>query len=93
VKRGPVTLIRRPVARVTPDVVGAKRMLARNAYRLRKALGMTQFVASERAGIDIRAWQKVEYEDTNATITTIARVAAALDAPIAELFRPLTHPS
>ncbi len=88
-KRAPHTRIRRPVARVAPDVAGAKRMLANNAYRLRKALGMTQLAASERAGIDIRVWQKVEYEDTNATITTIARVAAALGAPIAELFRPL----
>lgn len=64
-------------------------MLARNAHRLRRAQNMTQMVASERAGVDVREWQKVEYEETNATIVTIARVAAALNVPVRDLFAPL----
>src|SRR5262245_60321082 len=54
-------------------------------------------MAAERAGLDPRQWQKVEDEETNATLETLARVAAALDTTIRELFKhrhwePAAHP-
>lgn len=79
---------RHPVTPAKPDVQGARRMLARNTHRLRSAIGMTQLEASERAGLDSRQWQRVEHEASNATLNTLARVAAALDTSIAELFAP-----
>ncbi len=78
-----------PIAEVEPDIQGARRLLAENAQRLRRTLGLTQNMAAERAGLDPRQWQKVEYEETNATLETLARVAGALATTIRELFKPL----
>ena len=77
------------IAEVEPDIQGARHLLAENAQRLRRTLGLTQAMAAERAGLAHRQWQKVEYEETNATLETLARVAAALDTTIRELFKPL----
>lgn len=79
---------RRPIVPAEPDIQGARRLLARNVHSLRKAAELTQLEASERGGLDIRLWQKVEYEDTNATLATLVRVATGLDVGIAELFKP-----
>ena len=78
-----------PITTVKPDIKGARRLLANNTRLFRRARGLTQAVAAERAGLDHRQWQKVEYEETNATLETLARVAAALDTTIRELFKPL----
>ena len=77
---------RAPLARVKPDVAGARRLLARNTLRIRRARGMTQLMAADRVDMDVRSWQKVEHAESNTTIATMARVAAALDTGIAELF-------
>ena len=77
------------IAEVEPDIQGARHLLAENTQRLRHTVGLTQAMAAERAGLDPRQWQKVEYEETNATLETLARVAAALDTTIRELFKPL----
>src|SRR6185295_6775928 len=78
-----------PPSEVKPDIKGARRLLANNTRLFRRARGLTQVVAAERAGLDHRQWQKVEYEETNATLETLARMAAALDTTIRELFKPL----
>ncbi len=78
-----------PIAELEPDIQGARHLLAENAQRLRRTLGLTQNMAAERAGLDPRQWQRIEYEETNATLETLARVAAALDTSIRELFKPL----
>ena len=75
-----------PPKPATIDVPAVRRTLARNVRRLRLRAGLTLDAASERAGLHLRSWQKVEYEETNTTVTTLARVAAALDVPVDELF-------
>lgn len=45
---------------------------------VRDAAGMTQEAAAARAGIDYKRWQRLEQGAVNATIRTLARVAAAL---------------
>jgi transcriptional regulator with XRE-family HTH domain len=56
--------------------------------------GESSQATADRAGLDIRHFQKVEHEDSNATLATLARIAAALDVGIAALFsapRPRSH--
>ena len=78
-----------PPPEVKPDITGARRLLANNTRLFRRARGLTQLAAAERAGLDSREWQKVEYEETNATLETLARVAAALSTTSRELFKTL----
>ena len=69
--------------------------LARNVRVRRNALDLTIREASELAGMNPRQWQKVERNETNATINTLARVSTALSADIVELMseprRPGAH--
>ncbi len=72
----------------SPDLAtAARRLLARNVRRLRARAGLTQQATADRAGLDIRHYQKVEHEETNATVATLAHIAAALGVGIAALFK------
>lgn len=68
----------------------AYRSLAWNVLSRRKELHLTIEEAAWRAGIASRHWQRIEAGDVNATIHTLARVAAALDVEVFVLLRPLT---
>ena len=59
--------------------------LARNVRFRRCALDLTVREASALAGMSPRQWQKVERNETNATINTLAKVCVALSADIVEL--------
>jgi hypothetical protein len=59
----------------------------------RRVVRCVSLTPGEEEELRRRIGEKVEHEYTNATITTIARVPAALDTGIAELFRPLSRPS
>jgi DNA-binding XRE family transcriptional regulator len=64
-----------------------RRRLGYNARRLRDAAGLTQTEAAERVGLGLRQWQKIEACQSNATLSTLVRIAAAFEVDIAELFR------
>lgn len=49
-----------------------------NVKNLRAAAGLTQDEVAGRAGLDIAQYRKIENGQTNASIKTVARVAAAL---------------
>ena len=69
------------------DVPGIRHRLGANMRRFRLAARLTQLQASERAGLDVRHWQKVERAQTNPGLTSIARVAFGLDVDISVLFK------
>ena len=69
------------------DVPRIRRRLGANMRELRLAAKLTQLQASERAGLDIRHFQKIETAATNPTLTSIARVAFGLDVDISALFK------
>ena len=71
-------------------VTGAslRRLLSYNTRRLRKAAGLTQPEAAKRAGISLRKWQKIEERQSNATLATLVKIAAAFEVTPAELFTP-----
>ena len=68
------------------DVPAIRRRLGDNMRRLRLAAELTQLQASERAGLELRHWQRVELADGNPTLTTIVRVAFGLGVDISVLF-------
>ena len=69
------------------DVPGIRRRLGANVRRLRLAAKLTQVQASERAGLDLRHFQKIETADANPGLTSIARVAFGLNVDISVLFK------
>jgi len=62
-----------------------RRRLAANVRRLRLAASLTVKQAAGRVELHWRHWQKVEAEQSNATLATIIRMASALDVTPAEL--------
>jgi transcriptional regulator with XRE-family HTH domain len=56
-----------------------RRALALNVRRVREASGLSLHQAAERAELHWRHWQKVEAGEANVTITTVAKIAVALD--------------
>lgn len=60
---------------------------SRNVKLARNAAGLTQDEVAGAAGLDVAQYRKIENGQTNASIRTIARVAAALGAEdLAPLF-------
>jgi DNA-binding XRE family transcriptional regulator len=66
-----------------------QRTLAANALRLRVAAGWTQEETAARCDMGVRLYQQVEHGDTNATVTTLARLCAGFRVELAELARPV----
>ncbi len=62
-----------------------RRRLAVNVRRLRTEASLTVKQAAERESLHWRHWQKVEARQTNATLTTLVRLAGALGVMPAEL--------
>jgi transcriptional regulator with XRE-family HTH domain len=52
--------------------------LSRNIKALRKQAALTQQEVAEAAGLDYAQYRKIENGQTNASVRTLARVAAAL---------------
>jgi transcriptional regulator with XRE-family HTH domain len=70
-----------------PEQAAARR-LALNARRLRTGRGLTQAAAAEKIGCSIQALQRLERAAANVTVGFAAKVAAAYQADVIELFVP-----
>ena len=62
--------------------------LGRRIRQLRLERKLTLEAASERGGIDLKHWQKVEAGSLNVTIATLVRIARGLDVDVPALFAP-----
>jgi transcriptional regulator with XRE-family HTH domain len=64
-----------------------KRAIAVQVRRHRRARGLTVGELAVRAGISKAMLSKIENSLTSSSLTTLARLAAALDVPVTALFR------
>jgi transcriptional regulator with XRE-family HTH domain len=64
-----------------------ERAIAVQVRRLRRVRGMTVGELAVRAGISKAMLSKIENSLTSCSLTTLARLAAALDVPVTALFR------
>ena len=60
--------------------------LGRQIRELRLARELTLEAASERGGMDLKHWQKIEAGTLNVTIATLVRISRGLSVEVAELF-------
>jgi transcriptional regulator with XRE-family HTH domain len=60
-------------------------VLAHNMRRRRRALNLTQEAASDRVGMNMSYWGRVERARIEPGVRTMVRIAAALDTAPAEL--------
>lgn len=65
-----------------------QRRLAANVHRLRKERGWSQEEAAHQSGMSTRLLQRVEAEDVNITLTTLARLCEGFEADVLRLFEP-----
>lgn len=61
------------------------RQVAATVRERRKALGLTQPQAAERARVSKSTWYHLELGDRDVTLRTLARAAAALDCTVGVL--------
>jgi transcriptional regulator with XRE-family HTH domain len=61
--------------------------VGRRIRELRKARGLTQAQAAERAALNVNYYADTERNGANLTLDTLERVADALEVPIGDLFR------
>jgi DNA-binding XRE family transcriptional regulator/quercetin dioxygenase-like cupin family protein len=64
-----------------------ERAIAVQVRRLRQATGLTLGEMALRVGISKAMLSKIENAHTSCSLTTVARLAAALDVPVTSLFR------
>lgn len=58
--------------------------------QLRRARGLTQDAAAEKAGINGKYFGAIERGEVNVTVSTLGRVSAAFEVPVTALFaRPV----
>ncbi len=69
-----------------------ERAIAVQVRRHRRARGMTVGELAVRAGISKAMLSKIENSLTSSSLTTLARLAAALDVPVTALFRGADGP-
>lgn len=67
----------------------AQNLLAHNVRVLRETLGITQEALGQQAGIATRHIQKIEAAKVNLTLSTLAKLSAALQVDVAGLFTPI----
>jgi transcriptional regulator with XRE-family HTH domain len=65
-----------------------RKLVGRNAARLRQAAGLTQEQLAERSGFSQQYISKLEQGHRNPTIVTLYELATGLDATPADLVRP-----
>ena len=63
-----------------------RQRLAMNVRRLRQERALTLEEASDRAGMYLRHFQKIEAGDVNATLHTLDRLAEGFGVDVTELF-------
>lgn len=63
------------------------KVLGENVRRRRKELGLTQTELADRAGLFHPRVSEVERARSSVTIATVARLAAALETSVADLFQ------
>ncbi|WP_045877984.1 XRE family transcriptional regulator [Pseudofrankia sp. DC12] len=64
-----------------------ERLIAAQVRRLRQAAGLTLAEFATRSGISKPMLSKIENANTSCSLTTLARLADALDVPVTALFR------
>lgn len=64
--------------------------LAAAVRRLREERSWTQEEAAHRCGMTTRLLQRVEGEDVNLTLTTLARLCEGFEVDVVQLFKPRT---
>jgi transcriptional regulator with XRE-family HTH domain len=64
--------------------------LAKNVRARRRALGLSMSAASQRGGLNLRHWQKVEGQEVNPSLATLVKLGIALEVDPADL---LSEPS
>lgn len=57
-----------------------------NLITIRKSKGLSQIALAEKAGISIGLIGEIETGNRNPTLTTIDKIAAALEIPVYQLF-------
>ena len=62
-------------------------MRSRSTARLRVAAGWTQLATAERAGLNLRHYQKIEGAEVNVTMHTLCKLASAFAVDPANLLR------
>lgn len=65
------------------------RTIGQRIRAIRKAQGLTQETLAEHAGIDRSHMGFIEQGRRHPTISTLAKIAHALDIPLTDLFRGL----
>jgi transcriptional regulator with XRE-family HTH domain len=65
-----------------------RKLVGRNAARLRQAAGLTQEQLAERSGFSQQYISKLEKGRRSPTIVTLYELATGLDATPADLVRP-----
>lgn len=65
-----------------------RKLVGRNAARLRKAAGLTQEQLAERSGLSQQYISDLERGKRNPTVVTLYELAEALGASHVELVRP-----
>lgn len=64
------------------------RRLGARLRRLREVAELTQETAADRAGIDVKRWQRLEAGEVNPTVRTLDRAAHALGTDFWTVVRP-----
>ncbi|HEX4247844.1 MAG TPA: XRE family transcriptional regulator [Pseudonocardia sp.] len=77
----------REVDRPAPNEGELERAIAVQVRRLRQATGLTVGEMALRVGISKAMLSKIENAATSCSLTTLARLANALDVPVTSLFR------
>jgi len=68
------------------EVVEVRRRIAQNLKRMRSRRKLTQYAVADLAGINGRHMQAIEGGLENPTISTLTRIALALEVDIRDLF-------
>ncbi|ONH33260.1 DNA-binding protein [Pseudofrankia asymbiotica] len=71
----------------SPQVGRLERVIAAQVRRMRQAAGLTLAELAARSGISKPMLSKIENANTSCSLTTLARLADGLDAPVTSLFR------
>lgn len=76
-----------PELDAAPQVGRLERVIAAQVRRMRQAAGLTLADLAARSGISKPMLSKIENAHTSCSLTTLARLADALDVPVTSLFR------